>query len=1054
MTEAYASARFGRSMPPFTTEDFALLPFYVDQQAVREPTKSNITAKTTSLFAKLICTPAAVGKPTFNDARWGTWEIYPVNGSRQNSGYYWVDYFGVDAASGYWLPPLKSKCPPNSSSLAHSAMVISMLQPPRKGGLTVSQVVPRTCERRYYKQEVMATVDAFDFKVYPESLRSISEPSQLLQFDSQSFEQRLLLDGFGMEFGNEDGDNRSASVDEIEELIATYEPAAYTSAWALIATRASRMRLFADTLHGQNLPAEAKVDREALEKALHRAHRYLFSYTVSSTLANQTEHELGNRTAMIDTLAYGILVSPYFATAAESLLLLIAIIASTLLYFCCKAQCYLLWNPNSISRLCCICSASPGIINLYRSLATTNEKIVESLLQDSLFRLSHCGCTYRCQLWLEEVKPSTAMRPGDIGTGQARLSDMVNARAHHYKPAIPFEVTRKAGILLIIILLGILATFATLKWQEVSQAGLRRPSEAPEVLLVLEKALPTAFATLLEAFWSLLNLQLCVLQPFREPCAGTSRIGTSIATTYSAVPPQLTIWRALKARHFLLVALCLTSLGAKALFIGLGGLFNENDTTAWRTQAFEPVLSPSLNISALGSTIREMLRTAQHTERQQSKFSLDTTAQNSEIVLYAHFRYGTRLPAWVSSRYFFQPHRPTGQESASTDVYAFNTRGFGLNANCTPCLLHPLLSQNDRTSLDAIGRCPETTVHATPWTEDGKCVTELESELALDIKCGTAFMIGWDVSPGEQTGLTGAAAINHHAVCCQPVLQTAMFDVTVDSAGFIKSADRTTALEHRIDLPSHNETNMHMMLRAFINYALPHAWVNEYGFYFQCPSELFATLFGGSTGRGRQFLETLHPLPDPVKLIPLVEDFYSKYFAILLWSRQEIFQRGRASDSILGSRLVPERRIFMDQYALGIVTAILLIDIAVAIVFYSSISAIRILPHMPNTIGSLIAYIAPSRLVARWRSRSIDENTAIRFGRYPVGLGSERHIGIEMEQYVLPVDAYCLEKRGTTWRAWLSKLSWPSWRTIRTRPRQPEESGGQPGGQPASLNTV
>ncbi|PHH62727.1 hypothetical protein CDD81_6715 [Ophiocordyceps australis] len=490
LTAAFATARFGRSMPPFTTEDFALLPFYVDQQAIRGATKSNMTAKTTSLFAQLTCVPAAAGKPKFykKDADdMVEWEIHTANSSRRDTAcsYFfrlhyqplgipdlWMEYFGVHFnKTGPFRPgdfALSSKCPLNSSP-AKTAMIISALQPPSRWNSTVDQIRPQTCERRYYKQEVMATVSASDFKVYPESVRPLSDPSPLLptEFDIFNFEQLLLQNSFRLGYDDQGTKYQFPSnLDEVEKWMASYHPSFYDPSWIIT----SRMLLFADALYTQNSSAGAKADPEAIEKAIYRAHKYLFSYAASSTLANQTGHQLDNQTATLATPAYGILVSFYFATAAECLLLLIAIIALTLLYFCRKAQCHLQSNPNSISRLCRICNASPGIINLYKTLATNNGKQLESLLKDCSFRLSHCGCADQCQLWLEQVKPS-AVHPGYGQTGQARPSESANAHADHYKPAIPFEVTRKAGTLLITILLGVIPAFAILKWQEVSQAG-------------------------------------------------------------------------------------------------------------------------------------------------------------------------------------------------------------------------------------------------------------------------------------------------------------------------------------------------------------------------------------------------------------------------------------------------------------------------------------------------------------------------------------------------------------------------------------------------------
>lgn len=68
------------------------------------------------------------------------------------------------------------------------------------------------------------------------------------------------------------------------------------------------------------------------------------------------------------------------------------------------------------------------------------------------------------------------------------------------------------------------------------------------------------FSSLLEPFWAVLNRILCLLQPFEELKTGNAPSRLSIEAKYTSLPPQFAIWRALRARHFLLVAMCGTAI--------------------------------------------------------------------------------------------------------------------------------------------------------------------------------------------------------------------------------------------------------------------------------------------------------------------------------------------------------------------------------------------------------------------------------------------------------------------------------------------------------------
>lgn len=102
--------------------------------------------------------------------------------------------------------------------------------------------------------------------------------------------------------------------------------------------------------------------------------------------------------------------------------------------------------------------------------------------------------------------------------------------------------------------------------------GLDLPSNNPVLAQIRLNYIPVLFATLLEPFWTLLKRKLCVLKPFEVLRGGEAKASQSMDLRYTSLPPQLAIWRALKARHFLLVAVCAIGLSANVLAIALSAL--------------------------------------------------------------------------------------------------------------------------------------------------------------------------------------------------------------------------------------------------------------------------------------------------------------------------------------------------------------------------------------------------------------------------------------------------------------------------------------------------
>lgn len=83
----------------------------------------------------------------------------------------------------------------------------------------------------------------------------------------------------------------------------------------------------------------------------------------------------------------------------------------------------------------------------------------------------------------------------------------------------------------------------------------------------------------MEPTWGLLNRLLCVLQPFEELRKGDSLASRSLKVQYTSLPPQLVVWRALRAKHLLLSAVCIVAVSTNVLAVALSALLVEGLTT-------------------------------------------------------------------------------------------------------------------------------------------------------------------------------------------------------------------------------------------------------------------------------------------------------------------------------------------------------------------------------------------------------------------------------------------------------------------------------------------
>ena len=159
----------------------------------------------------------------------------------------------------------------------------------------------------------------------------------------------------------------------------------------------------------------------------------------------------------------------------------------------------------------------------------------------------------------------------------------------------------------------------------------------------------------------LLNRMLCLLQPFEELKSCRAKAKHSLDLRYSALPPSLALWRALRAKDHLLAAVCSISLLANVLTVGLGALLNPDAAFSETDMTLKAKSKPVFNSTALVIASR------------------DSSFQDFFYVTASNLSANTSLPPWTSKETYFLP--------AVLDIIypaevTLNTYGFHVGLSC------------------------------------------------------------------------------------------------------------------------------------------------------------------------------------------------------------------------------------------------------------------------------------------------------------------------------------------------------------------------------------
>ncbi|KAK1688027.1 hypothetical protein BDP55DRAFT_548602 [Colletotrichum godetiae] len=1015
LNEGYAQTWLSQRLPPYTTPEYTLLPFDTKSQAI-QGSSTNWTGSTTKYWTQLECWPAEVhmnGAPRkqnhdFLNGR--GCNASEINSYGDNRFPYQMLYIGYPYSSwvDYFLGATCSK-----QSAGHQFLATWGHSDYQKNEINLTAIF---CEPSYYKQPVNASIRAADLVPLENSVVPLGPRERLLEteFNMTAFEH-LLGAGVLTDQMNTPKDGKKEF--PFSRLLEQHQQVANLGIkWPM-----APMAGFAIGSQKDVKTLDVYRDEASLGNAYNSTHKMLFSLALRRVLqrsaaANTT---IGN----IDVELHGIIVSRVFSAVVEGMLVIVGIFTILLWFHGYRAPSRLTMDPASLGSLISLCQNSTTLLDKLAGKGALPEEDLKQSFQDLRFKL-FCGCQSRSGQMVIKVVDTRDNTTEDRSISLAQPDTAFSVG--HYSPVKPMALRQDVGAMVTLSMIAAVGGLVYFKLLERRNKGIVRPNASFEVLQILENYVPTIFATLLEPFWVLVNRLLCILQPFQDLWSGKRSAKGSINARYTSLPPQLVFWRAAKSGHIILTAMCTLALLSNLLAVGLGGLFNEKPVDMELPYEFQQSLMPRMNNTSIYTETRKTLADSAPYEIPFYIF-MNNVSQN------------TPLTPWVNHDYFFQPFNivPKDEDKTSGTTFTARTRGFSTNPSCSDFGTYnttrkaPQLNFTMTRNDEAVKGCSTSfdTKYMTlaeydifPGPASKEIVQTLDESYDLT-SCETPLLMGWSrishasnitkptnsttSSKRSQSTELGDGEMASTFVICEPVFATAMFDVTVDWQGYIINASRASDVSATLDYPL--STNHTDAISAYVNRLIFSTQTNWHNDSFS--RDWMNYLLKIQPGYANLLDPTVPP--NATALIPTLEAVYRQIFVLLLGNNQNFLDTYPEPVIISGLRHTTETRIFMDATALVISLVVLAINIVVAIALYG-LAIKHFLPRMPTTIGSILAYLAPSRAVREYDGAggSLERSATFSFGRY-VGEDGRAHVGIELDPFVVPVKLSALRKGDT-----------------------------------------
>ena len=1028
MNRAYEFLWLSASLPAYVDSKYALAPCNVLQNSPSMTTRSVVEVDTVSYWSELQCRPYF---DNFTHSQPVKWQHSPKEcGAAQlleatsiqiedtTSAINYIPYWHYKAWNQYSERPflgLDSSCP---ISAKNDALVLWPGPTYDSTNLLRTNVTAQFCSAKYFSQRVRATLTYPEYK--PISTKPLGPSSDLSEtmFNTTLFEYLIGLGQSPITL-NGDWPNVTAIPQDlkIEELN--------------VAPPFGNMVGFA--LGNRTFATEDYSNPQILHKAFETAHQLLFALAINQLQGTDTTRTKGT----IYGNVRGIVMVPGLAIVVELALALTAVSTLGLLITNWKRYNKLYSDPASLQDFMHFLPEPDCLGSLHSSTTRTSLEMGRAL-HNQRFKLVPSYGTK-----ISEVR---ILRMGSMGSETPAEIEGVNIQdpQRMLNEALPWELKRKAGLVLGLVLLLAIIALAVLLQRAHDLGGLPRPSDNIVVRQILLNYVPTIFATILEPTWVLINRLLCIVQPLEALKSCKVPALQSIALKYTSLPPQLVATRALRAKHFLLASVCTIALLANLLAVALSSVFQDVEVPRSREIEFEQPYQPLLTSIQLpwnvGGTPFRLSQPLDH-----------------YYVLKSNFTDAAPLPPWTTRDLYFLPFTTKSDVTRDDVRHQAITQAFGISSTCQTLASSVTTSSDLKLHLnkdwslnftaDSSTATDQTTCIALSLTDrvgypqvlDSR-QSSLESIHYFPNCSNTVFIADWfrhnDTSYDSSPFAALHTSLDYLMLSCEAKARTAKYLTTVNTAQQVIAAEQVSAFEYDLDPYINYKTNLSTIFKDLNQYVSSagqgeqpvwhtDAYAQEYF------NAILKLVLNGSN------VDPSSSLPPPSVLAPLVEDLYTRIFAILLGLSPTSFAENAPARRITGKVLFNESGIIMDPVMTVLAISILSLNLIVVIVLYSKQPG-RWLPKMPMTIADVWTIVGSSWEIGKEldhkKSHLGQDEKEVALWGYGKFLGRDGSckVGIERWPFVTPLTADDFDDqsktRGTKNRLlpWL-KMRFPKW---------------------------
>ena len=610
--KVYGSLWLNQTLPPFTNETLALAPFTLEAEN-RSLINTTWSALTESYTMDLVCETPILSYDTgrfefFDRDNCSVTPSLEAGRSPEDPGHF-LQYLGwarskwnTDALVEHVADGTSTEC---MDKFRHTYLAVSCnVQPsshPEYISKNLGPITALFCRPQYYAQNVTATVSSSNFSIISVEPQEPRRPLSTNVFDSTYLE----------DFLNNAEEVRDAwiplngGVPRYQDITASLTILAWSEASSMnISLANSLMPPYAVKASG--VRAQDFQDSKVMQQSFEKIHRLLVVTAVNQLLRSTRQSKsmastvFGQSTSQVQA----IILIRKFAVAINVLLSVMVLSSLSLIYFYWNRPCKLEQDPTTIRNLMRMLPLETSSLQHLRDLDRLNTSELKRDLIGRRFTLDRQGST---------LDPATNSRLTELHRYTNHFSINLELKSPSQmrpimpKTILPKELSAWAGIAFCLILIASFVSFLVLRSRVQALTGIiSKPTitninlliilntelPLPSTNLLTQQAIlnyiPTAFATLLEPFWTLLSRWLCILLPYDILRRGQAKASQSIDIGFTSIPPAFNIWTGLQARQYFPSGVCGITLASNLLAIAFSSLFQTESVIFNELGRFQP----------------------------------------------------------------------------------------------------------------------------------------------------------------------------------------------------------------------------------------------------------------------------------------------------------------------------------------------------------------------------------------------------------------------------------------------------------------------------------